>query len=414
MKIAIIGTGISGLGAAYLLHPHHDITVYEENTSPGGHSRTIEIPAPKGKLPVDTGFIVFNDRNYPLLRGLFGHLGVPVEKSDMSFGVSIADGWLEYGSKNMFAQPANLLRPRFWRMLADIMRFNRQAPRYIDDDSITLGECLDRLKMGDWFRRYYLLAMGAAIWSCPVETILDFPASTFIRFFKNHGLLTVNGHPQWYTVTGGSREYIRLLTAGFRDRIKTGCGARSVVSESGKVTVRDTAGNRLTYDHVIFACHADQALRLLESPTNDQQAVLGAFEYQKNSVITHGDTSFMPKRRGCWVSWVYLSEETRDKKPVLSLSYWMNNLQNLDPSFPVIVTLNPGRRPHENLIYDEHVFRHPVFNLAAIRAQGALGKIQGAQNLWFCGAWQRYGFHEDGLMSAVSVAQKLGVEIPWK
>ena len=278
MKIAIIGTGISGLGAAYLLHPHHDVTVYEKDTRIGGHSRTVDVFIDGKKTPVDTGFIVLNDRNYPLLTGLFAHLNVPIQKSDMSFGASIDNGYLEYGSKGMFAQKRNLLRPAYWRMLCDILRFNREAASYLHrSDDITLAQCLDELHMGDWFRRYYLQAMGAAIWSCSIETILKFPARSFIQFFHNHGLLTVNGHPQWYTVTGGSRAYVEKLVASFRDRIRLDCGAKSVTRTNDGVSVTDTQGATNTYDHVIFACHGDHALALLADADTNEQSILGAF-----------------------------------------------------------------------------------------------------------------------------------------
>ena len=414
MKIAIIGTGISGLGAAYLLHPYHDLTVYEKNTYIGGHTRTIEVPTGDKKTPVDTGFIVFNNWNYPNLMGLFKELDVPYQKSDMSFGVSIDNGWLEYGSGGMFAQKKNWIRPQFYGMLADILRFNKQALAYIERDAdITLQKCLDQLNMGEWFRRYYLLAMGAAIWSCPIDTIMKFPARTFLQFFKNHGLLSVNNRPQWYTVTGGSREYVARLTKSFKDKIKLNCGVKTVTPRDDKMAILDTDGHTELFDQVIFACHADEALKMIDDPTNNELSVLGSFDYQDNKIIVHSDTSFMPHEKKCWASWVYLSESREDKKQTVSLSYWMNNLQDLDPAFPIIVTLNPGRRPQEDLILDEHVFSHPVFDLKAIKAQKKIESIQGKNGLWFCGAYQRYGFHEDGLLSAVNIAKAMEVDIPW-
>jgi uncharacterized protein len=415
MKIAIIGSGISGLGAAYLLNEKYDITVYEKNAYIGGHSRTIDVPTGQGTTPVDTGFIVFNDWNYPNLTGLFQQLDVPYQKSSMSFGVSIDDGWLEYASGGLFAQKRNVLRPAYYGMLADIVRFNKKALPFIERNAdITLEECLYKLKMGDWFRRYYLLAMGAAIWSCPVNTIMKFPAQTFLQFFKNHGLLSINNRPQWYTVTGGSREYVKRLTQSFKDKIKLNCGVERVSNRYQEISVTDTQGNTEVFDQVIFACHADEALRMIEDPTEDQQAVLGAFDYQDNAIIVHSDTSFMPKHKKCWASWIYLSEGKKDDKPVVSLSYWMNNLQGLDPEYPIIVTLNPGRRPKQELILDEHTFSHPIFDLKAIRAQDRLSRIQGNHEMWFCGAYQRYGFHEDGLLSAVNIVKELGVTIPWE
>lgn len=417
-KIAIIGTGISGLGMAYLLHPHHHVTVYEKNAYIGGHSRTVEVKTTDGMIPVDTGFIVFNYRNYPLLTGLFAHLNVPVAKSDMSFGVSINQGWMEYGTRHLtdiFAQKRNLLRPDFWRMIANIMRFNKQATTYLQaDPALTLGECLEKLRMGNWFRDYYLLAMGGAIWSTPLAEMLRFPANTFLRFFENHGLLTVNDQPQWYTVAGGSREYVKRLSASFRDNIRLNCGAVKVIRETEGVMVVDTQGGCATYDEVIFACHADQALAMIETPKAEEQRILSKFTYQANRAVLHRDLSFMPKRKKAWASWVYLSEAKKDETPAVSLSYWMNNLQPLATTQPLIVTLNPAKEPDPASVYDDHWFEHPLFDEAAIRAQSEIPAIQGKDRLWFCGAYQRYGFHEDGLGSAVAVAQMMGIEKPWK
>jgi predicted NAD/FAD-binding protein len=414
MKIAIIGTGISGLGAAYLLNRAHDITVYEKNDYIGGHSRTIHIPVDGKTIPVDTGFIVYNERNYPLLVSLFKALQVPVIKSDMSFGVSVASGWLEYGSKNMLSQIRNIFRPKFWGMILDILKFNRMADKHPEIyEGKNLGEYLDYLGLGKWFRQYYLQAMGAAIWSCSIETILSFPAKSFITFFKNHGLLTVNDHPQWYTVDGGSREYVSRLSASFKNKIRFNCPVQSVVRLNGKVVVTDKLGNTTEYDHVVFACHADEALKIIGDRTSDEQDVLGAFQYQSNRVVVHTDTSFMPKCHGAWASWVYLSDSSIDEKPVVSLSYWMNNLQNLKTDTPVIVTLNPGREPDKKTILDEHNFTHPVFTNSTYIAQEKIESIQGDNQYWFCGAYQRYGFHEDGLLSAVNMVKKMGVDVSW-
>jgi len=417
-NIAIIGTGISGLGAAYLLHPHHHITLYEKNAYVGGHSRTVDVQTTDGPVAVDTGFIVFNYRNYPLLTGLFSHLDVPVAKSDMSFGASIDHGWMEYGTqylRNVFAQKRNLLRPGFWRMVMDILRFNKHAKAYLQSDpELTLGECLNRLGMGPWFREYYLLAMGGAIWSTPLRDMLRFPASTFIRFFDNHGLLTVNDQPQWYTVQGGSREYVKRLTSGFEDRIRTNTGVAKVVRDAGCITVFDTQGGSATYDEVVFACHADQALAMIEQASDTERRILSAFEYQPNRVVLHSDVSFMPRRKQAWASWVYLLEDRHDDRAHFSLSYWMNNLQPLATQQPLIVTLNPAREPDAALVHNDHWFEHPLFDEAAIRAQAEIPVIQGANRLWFCGAYQRYGFHEDGLGSAVAMARAMGIEKPWK
>ena len=414
MKIAIIGAGIAGLGAARLLHPAHEITVYEANAYAGGHSRTIDIDIGRGNgpQPLDTGFIVFNDWNYPNLTGLFDWLGVGYEKSDMSFGVSIGeDGWLEYSSSALFAQKGNLLRGAYWKMLADILRFNRRAETYLAaDPSVTLGQCLDALKMGDWFRRYYLLAMGAAIWSMPLEAVLDYPAATYLRFFKNHGLLNVVRRPQWYTVSGGSREYVRRLIQPFQDRLRLSTPVRRIRREGTGWAVTDAAGETAQYDRVVCACHADEAAALIEDMPGDLAACLGAFRYQQNRIVVHSDERFMPRRRKSWASWVYLDSGAAG----VSLSYWMNNLQNFKSAAPVIVTLNPARMPRAELVYDTHSFAHPVFDEAAIRAQRQIESLQGRDGLWFCGAYQRYGFHEDGLHSAVKVAEDMGMPVPWR
>lgn len=402
------------MGAAYLLAPHHDITLYEKNPYIGGHSRTITVRADQQDIPVDTGFIVFNNWNYPNLLGLFRRLDVPFVKSNMSFGVSINNGWLEYSSNDLFAM-RNMMRPAYWGMMRDILKFNKQALHYIEKDpDITLGQCLDELKMGAWFRDYYLLAMGAAIWSCPLQTIMAFPAQTFLRFFKNHGLLSIKNRPQWYTVKGGSKEYIKRLTAPFADRIKLDCGVKSVTPRNDKWEVKDSSGTAEIYDHIIFACHADEAIKMMSDPTPAHLDIIGAFSYQENKIIVHSDESFLPRNKKSWASWIYLSEARKDQSPCVSLSYWMNNLQPLNTDTPVIVTLNPERRPQENLIHDEHTFSHPVFDTKAIKAQKKIDAIQGQNDLWFCGAYQRYGFHEDGLLSAVNIAKKMGVSIPWE
>lgn len=416
MKIAIIGTGIAGLGAGYILNQNHDVTFYEKNDYIGGHSRTIDITTPCGETSVDTGFIVFNRRNYPHLVSLFEMLDVPVVESDMSFGVSIMDGWLEYSTQSLkqtFAQKRNVVRPKFLGMLTDILKFHKQSLDYLDSD-ITLRELLEKLKLGPWFRDYFLLPMGGAIWSMPVKQMLDYPARTFIRFFDNHGLLGVNDAPQWYTVVGGSRAYIDRLTASFKDKIKLNCGVLKVIRHDSHVEIVDFDNNSTSYDQVVFACHSDQALMLNSSPTPSERQILGSIRYQDNHVVLHSDTSFMPQRKSAWSSWVYLSNKRQDQSSSMCVSYWMNNLQPLGVSTPVIVTLNPPEHPQSDLIYDQTVLEHPVFDQDAIDAQWRLDEIQGKDRFWYCGAWQAYGFHEDGLLSAVKMAQKMGETVPWR
>ena len=415
MNIAVIGGGIAGLSAAYLLQPHHQVTLYEKEQVPGGHSRTCHVATPDGRIAVDTGFIVFNRRNYPQLSALFQHLQVPVVASAMSFGVSIDQGRLEYSTRSLlglFAQPANLLRRTHWRLLRDILRFNRQARSYLaQHPSASLAECLSDLQFSAAFQDDYLLAMSGAIWSTPAEQVRQMPASTLIRFFDNHGLLTVNDQPQWYTVRGGSQIYVQHLTATLRD-LRCDQRVTQVVRTPQGVNVICADGECCLYDQVILACHTDQSLRLLAAPTPAEQAVLGHIRYQPNHVILHSDTRFMPRRRHAWSSWVYLSDQT-DRSSGVSLTYWMNNLQPLNTRQPMLVTLNPAREPDPALTHDQHMFEHPLLDANAIAAQARLPEIQGQDRLWYCGAWQGYGFHEDGLRSAVAVATRLGARIPW-
>ncbi|AMC12443.1 NAD(P)/FAD-dependent oxidoreductase [Liberibacter crescens] len=414
-KIAIIGTGISGLGAAMLLHPYHDITIYEKNSYIGGHSRTVEVMTKNGPISVDTGFIVFNKINYPLLTRLFEYLSVPVLKSNMSFSVSIDNGWLEYGTQNLyniFTQKMNFFSPSFWKMLFDILKFNAYAKQYLGKDpSFTLENCLDNLKVGLWFRYYFLLAMGGAIWSVPLSEMLNFPACTFIRFFDNHGLLSVNDHLQWYTIKNGSNEYIKLIIDKFKERIRINHGVKQVWRDKDYVVIKDIHGNQENYHEVVFACHADHALAMIENPSGEEKEILSAFRYQSNRVVLHDDLSFMPKRKKCWASWVYLSENKNHSNPKVSVSYWMNNLQHLDTDQLLIVTLNPGHEPKN--VYNDYIFEHPVFDAIAIKNQSKIENIQGRDRFWFCGAYQGYGFHEDGLCSAVKMAKHMGIESPW-
>jgi len=412
-RIAIIGTGISGLGAASLLHGSHDITVYERSATIGGHTRTLAVNG----VAVDTGFIVYNERNYPLLTKLFGHLGVETQPSNMTFGVTDNDGALEWGAENLnavFGQRRNIVNPRFWKFLCDILRFNRQAEKKAAaQPGVTLGELARGMGMGDWFLNYYLLPMGGAIWSCSLEAMLAFPADLFVSFFKAHGLLTVTQQPKWRTVKGGSREYVARLTAPFRDRILTSRGAVSIVRDGGVIKVTDATGETRTYDRLLLACHANEALGLLRDATPDERETLGAFKYQPNRAFLHSDASLMPKRRRCWSSWVYHGNDNA-RRGVISVTYWMNQLQSLSHETPLFVTLNPQREIAPGLVHDAHVFDHPVYTVESFRAQKNLPRLQGVMNTWFCGAYHRNGFHEDGLASAVEAARLMGVEAAWR
>ena len=415
-RIAIIGTGISGLGSAYLLNPDHEITVYEKAPRIGGHSRTVTVDYDGRALPVDTGFIVFNRPNYPNLSGLFSHLGVPSHASDMTFAASIRDGWLEWGAKDLGAvigQRRNLLRPKFGLLVRDVMIFNARAQNMVErHPELSLEGLIHKLGLGDWFRRYYLLPMSGAIWSCPPCEMMNFPARTLVRFFANHHLLSVTGQPQWRTVTGGSQEYVRRLTAPFAHRIRVNCGAVAVTRQEGKVQVKDSQGGFESYDQVVMACHGDETQALLKDSDRDEQAVLSAFRYQKNRAVLHRDPSLMPRRRRCWASWVY-SSDGDFFHPKITVTYWMNLLQGIDQNYPLFVSLNPKRDIPEALIFDEAEFDHPLFDQAAIAAQSRIAALQGRRGTWYAGAHLGHGFHEDGLASAVWVARTLGAAIPW-
>ena len=417
-KIAIIGTGISGMAAAFLLHRSGaDLTIYEKNDYIGGHTRTRMVDYDGTPIAVDTGFIVFNERNYPHLTALFKLLGVEVHKSDMSFGVSIANGRIEWGAGSLgalFGQWQNLFSPRFYKMLWDIRKFFKRAPEVLNSaEDITLGAYLDRLQLGEAFRTQFLLPMGGAIWSCPLETMLQFPAQTFVRFFQNHGLLTITDQPQWYTVVGGSQAYVKKLTAPFADRIHLNRGVAKVVREAAGVTVTDVHGVTNRYDEVIFACHGDEILPLLADADAAEREILGAFRTQSNTAYLHRDVEQMPKRRQCWSSWVYLSNGDA-AEPDLAVTYWMNRLQGIDASKPLFVTLNALMPIPLDLTFDVKTFDHPVFDQAAIAAQTRIPDIQGKNRAWFCGAWQRYGFHEDGILSAVKIAKAMGIDLSWE
>ena len=418
MKIAVIGAGISGMSAAYFLSQKHDVSVFEKENYVGGHSRTLTFQEDLNKVSVDTGFIVFNQKNYPNLSALFRHLEVPTIKSNMSFGVSINNAWLEYGTmklSNLFSQKRNFLRPSYYRMLQDVLKFNKKALPYIGSQNYkTIGDLIEDLKLGDWFKNYYLLPMSGAIWSTPVEDMLNFPAETLVRFFHNHGLLSVDGQPQWYTVKGGSKEYVTRLTSKIKKNIRTNLAVSSVTRDKNSATVTDSNGGKHQFDAIIFACHSDQALALIDKPSKEEKSVLGRIQYKPNSVILHQDSSFMPKRKSAWSSWVYLSNSNKDKTNKMSLTYWMNSLQSLQSKKPVLVTLNPSVKPKEELIINEHIFDHPQFNQDAIAAQKDIPLIQGVDKFWFCGAWQKYGFHEDGLSSAINVVKDFGVKLPWE
>ncbi len=411
-KIAVIGAGISGMGAAYMLSDDHDVTLFEAEPRLGGHARTV-MAGKAGDQPVDTGFIVFNYANYPHMAALFAELDVPVVKSNMSFGASIGGGKLEYALTSLdalFAQRINAVNPRFLGMVRDIFRFNKNALRVASQNpTLTVREFLAQLGAGDWFRDFYLLPLSGAIWSTPTERIMDFPAYAMIQFFENHALLNTTGQHQWYTVEGGSTQYVQRLEARMVARgvtLRLGCPVQSVTRDAGKVQIKAWGADAETFDEVIFATHSDDSLRLLGDPSTQEQSALGAIAYQPNDIVLHADTSIMPRKRQTWASWVY-TEDSTVKSERIDLTYWMNSLQPIPMDDLHFVTLNSKRTIREELIYDQVTLRHPVYDLAALAAQERLRAFNGAQNTWFCGAWMKNGFHEDGLSSAVDVVDAI-------
>ncbi len=419
LNIGVIGSGISGLGAAWLLSRNHRVTLFERNDYLGGHTHTMEVAHEGRPVAIDTGFMVFNRPNYPLLTALFDHLRLGDDPTSMSFSVSIGDGEIEYGGTSLFtlfAQPANLFRWGHWRMLRDILRFNRAALRALDegcDESLSLGEWLWKERLGDELRDRYLLPMAAAIWSCPREQMAEFPTVSFLRFFRNHGLVQLEGRPQWRTLRGGSRSYVRAMRAQLGDRVWIDCPAYAVTRHGDGVTVTTADGESHVFDAVVLACHADEALALLTDASAEEHAILGAFRFQPNQVYLHRDSSLMPRRRAVWSSWNYLAPRGVAASRPVSVTYWMNSLQRLDTDTSFFVTLNPHRPPRDELVEAEMVYDHPVFDLPALRAQRRLDEIQGRRRTWFAGAWMGYGFHEDGFRAAVEVAQALGATLPW-
>lgn len=407
-RIAVIGAGITGMGAAHMLADHHHVTLIEAEPRLGGHART-RIAGKRGDQPVDTGFIVFNYANYPHMADLFARLDVPVVKSNMSFGASLRGGALEYGLASLravFAQPRNALNPRYLGMLRDVMRFNKGAVAASQDMDLTIGGLITKMRLGDWFRDYYLLPLSGAIWSTPVEKILDFPAHALIRFFQNHALMAATGQHQWYTVQGGSVEYVRRLEAAMRAQgvtIRLGAPVQAVRRPlEGGVDIKLAGGDWERFDAVVMATHSDDSLAMLADPTPDERANLGAIRYQGNDVVLHADASIMPRSPLVWSSWNY-TEAAQKSDGRIDLTYWMNSLQPIPMDDPLFVTLNTTRPIRDDLIHDQVTLRHPVYDLQALAARERVQAANGTRNTWFCGAWMRNGFHEDGLHSALDV-----------
>ncbi|HEX7884140.1 MAG TPA: FAD-dependent oxidoreductase [Afipia sp.] len=426
MHVAIIGTGIAGNAAAWALSRQYPVTVYERELRPGGHSHTVTVDYDGTAVAVDTGFIVYNELNYPDFTAMLAHLDVGTVESCMSFAVTAdagrfewkggGDTWAET-AKGLFAQPRNLLSPSYLWMLRDILAFNEASVKDHADGTLT------GLSLGAYFRMRgfaprllsdYLAPMGAAIWSAPADRILDFPAENFVAFFSNHRLLQYD-RPKWRSIKGGSHVYVDKLTAAFRDRIRFGCAVTSIERTARGVIVKDSLGHSDTYDHVVIAAHSDQALTMLADADVNERSVLGDIRYAPNTVYLHRDPRLMPKRRNAWASWNFLRWK-RAGAPVndVAVTYWMNPLQGLDDARPLFVSLNPPFAPDPALTFARYLCDHPQYDTAAFAAQKRLPDIQGKRHTWFCGAWTGYGFHEDGLRSGLAVADALGASVPWR
>lgn len=417
LKIAVIGSGIAGIASAWLLSNKHQVTLFEKNNYLGGHTHTHCLDDEGHPVAVDTGFIVFNRPNYPHLTGLLSHLGIQTQPTDMSFGVSLDQGQLEYGGSDistLFAQKTNLLRPRFIGMVRDILRFNREGKAVLRDPTFpkneSLGEFLDRRRFGAGLRADYLLPMAAAIWSCPTEVMLEFPALSFLQFFENHGLMNVRDRPQWETVKGGSRRYIDALIKDSRFDYRLNCLINQVIRQPEGIYLPDTGE---CFDACVFAGHADQTLASLTAPDALEKNVLGAFRFQKNQAYLHHDLNLMPRRRAVWSSWNYLGQRGESPHRAVAVTYWMNHLQQLDAPSDWLVTLNPFTPPRAELTREKITYHHPVFDTKTANAQQRLPELQGHRHCYYAGAWTGYGFHEDGLRSAVNVATAFGIDPPW-
>ncbi len=416
-RIAVVGAGISGLATAWLLARRHEVVLYEANDYLGGHTHTVDATADGLTAPVDTGFLVYNERTYPNLVRLFAMLGVETAPSDMSFSVRIGEGALEWSGTSLsgvFAQRSNLVNPRFLRMLADLLRFNREALRLAGSGQAvtgTLGEFLDARGFGKEVRELYLIPMAACIWSTPATQINRFPMQTFLHFCANHGLLAVSNRPQWRTVKGGAREYVNRLAAALPD-VRLSMPVHQVRRFEDRVELATSAGTE-RFDQVVLATHTDQSLALLEQPTLEERAVLKAIPYQANRGVLHTDERLLPRRPRAWASWNFHAPRPELSEEPVSLTYLLNRLQPLPFASPVMLTMNPIDKPREERVLASFEYHHPVFLEGSDEAKRRVASLQGRGRTWFCGAWTRYGFHEDGLLSALNVVRQMGVPIPW-
>ncbi|WP_305985474.1 NAD(P)/FAD-dependent oxidoreductase [Roseibium sp. MMSF_3544] len=419
MRIAVIGSGISGNSVAWALSKEHEVILYEKRARAGGHSATADIDYDGTPISVDTGFIVYNERNYPNFTALLDHLGVATEQSDMSFALSADNGKLEWSGDSLnsiFAQRSNLVSPRFLLMLRDMFRFNKQSVIDLHAGQltgVTLGSYLEKHRYSQGFINDYLLAMGAAIWSTPINEMRDYPAESFVAFFENHRLLSFEP-TLWRTISGGSRNYVNRLLAPLAGSMRLGSPVAEVTRSDNKVHVKDESGHTDVFDQVVLASHTDQSLAMLGDPSDDERDILGSIRYRPNEVYLHRDEDLMPKRKRVWSSWNYMSDRDAGETRDVTVSYWMNRLQNIDRSKPVFVTLNPFEAPAPEKTFEKYVYDHPQFDARALKAKKRLGTIQGVNNTWFCGAWNGHGFHEDGLASGLAVAKQLGAQIPWE
>jgi predicted NAD/FAD-binding protein len=414
MRIAVVGTGISGMVAARELCGEHDLIVFEAGEWIGGHTNTVDVETSDGPLAVDTGFIVFNEKTYPRFCRLMRELGVAWQASDMSFSVRCDATGLEYNGTSLdglLAQRTNALRPAFWRMVRDIFRFYREAPAVLerDDDTTTLGEFLERGGYSSMFVEKHLIPMGAAVWSSRPETMRAFPLRFLVRFFHNHGFLQVDDRPEWLVIRGGSREYVKELVAPFRDRIHLSTPIVSVERTPLGVRLRTAAGEEATFDRVVLATHADTSLRMLADASAREREVLGAFGYQRNEALLHTDASLMPRRRRAWASWNYHVTDPASELP--TVTYWMNNLQSLPGETPYLVTLNRNADVAPEKVLRSFVYHHPIYSVASVRAQERHAEIDGVDGVHFCGAYWSYGFHEDGVKSAQRVTRRIRAEV---
>lgn len=418
MRVAVVGSGIAGLSSAWLLSQRHQVTLFEANDYLGGHAHTVDVELQGQRFPVDTGFLIFNHQTYPHLTALFDHLKVATHPSNMSFSVSVDQPQLEWAGHNLaslFAQRRNVFRPTFIHMLTDMLRFNKEVPAELaSGTSISLGAFLEQRGYSAAFSDWYLMPMTAAIWSCPTAQMLDYPLASFAQFFVNHGLLQIHNRPQWYTVSDGSREYVRRIAMELPDvRLQTPVWA--IERDEDGVWISTARGGREHFDKFILACHPDQALRILGSQASSaEQRILGAIRYQPNRAVLHTDTSLLPKRRRLWSAWNYAAGDLQDQQAPVCVNYWLNAIQKLPTPIPVILSLNPVHEPQTDRVLAEYQYEHPMFNTAALKAQSQLCVLQGWQHTWYCGAWTGYGFHEDGLKSALALAQAFDVQAPWQ